>query len=297
MAGKIIGGMGSPHSPSIAVANNQGKADTPAWKPLFDGYKPMAKWLEDQKPDLMIVVANDHANTFFFDKYPCFAVGVAPVHEIADEGWGKWPFDPIPGHAEFAWQLAHSLVDDEFDMAVCQEMPLDHGFLTPLSCVFPPERRWAVPIVPVVVNVLQPPIPSAMRCFKLGQAIRRAVESYDKDIRVAIFGTGGLSHQLSGERYGFNNNEWDRKFLELIEKDPERVARMRHQELMELGGADGVEVIMWLVMRGALSNNIRCLHRNYYHPMVTGFGQIILEEADAGSPPVSGKTADLATAG
>ncbi len=280
--GRIIGGLASSHAPSIAVALNTGKDQTAQWKPLFDGYQPMKSWLEEKKPDVIVLIANDHANTFFFDKYPCFALGVAPVHEIADEGWGRWPFEPVPGHPEFAWQLAHSLVDDEFDIAVCQEMPLDHGFLTPLACTFPPERRWQVPVVPIVVNVLQPPIPSARRCFKLGQAIRRAVEAYPKDLRVAMFGTGGLSHQLSGERYGYNNNEWDHQFLKLIETDPERVARMTHQELMEIGGADGVEIIMWLVMRGALSNGITCKHRNYYHPMVTGFGQMILEEPNDG---------------
>ena len=280
--GRIIGGLGSSHAPSIASTLNKGNDQTWQWKPLFDGYQPMIDWVEAKKPDLVIIIANDHANTFFFDKYPCFALGVAPLHEIADEGWGRWPFDPIPGHPEFAWQLAHSLVEDEFDMAICQEMPLDHGFLTPLACTFPPERRWQVPVIPIVVNVLQPPIPSARRCFKLGQAIRRAVETYEKDLRVVMFGTGGLSHQLSGERFGYNNNEWDHQFLQLIETDPERVARMTHQELMEMGGADGVEMIMWLVMRGALSNDITCKHRNYYHPMVTGFGQIILEEPNDG---------------
>ena len=209
----------------------------------------MIDWMRANAPDVVILVANDHANTFFFDRYPCFALGVAPTHEIADEGWGRWPYDPVPGAPEFAWQLAHSLVDDEFDIAVCQEMPLDHGFLTPLSCFFPPERRWAVPVLPVCVNVLQPPVPSAKRCFELGRAIRRAVEAYPEDMRVAIFGTGGLSHQLSGERYGFNDPMWDQEFLDLIEREPERIARMSHQELMERGGADGVEMIMWLVMR------------------------------------------------
>lgn len=278
MAGRIIAGLGSPHAPSIAVALNTGKTQSPAWKPLFDGYRPMIDWMQANKPDVIILVANDHANTFFFDRYPCFALGVAPQHEIADEGWGRWPFDPVPGAPDFAWQLAHALVDDEFDIAVCQEMPLDHGFLTPLACVFPPGRQWPVPVVPIVVNVLQPPIPTAMRCFKLGQAIRRAVAAYPKDLRVAIFGTGGLSHQLSGERYGFNDPMWDQEFLDLIEADPQRVARMSHQELMERGGADGVEMIMWLVMRGALSRRVRRLHRNYFHPMVTGFAQVIFED-------------------
>ena len=280
--GRIIGGMGSPHAPSIATALNNGKTDVPMWKPLFDGYQPMIRWVEEQKPDLMIVIANDHADSFFFDRYPCFALGVAPMHQIADEGWGKWPFPEIPGHPPFAWQLAHALVDDEFDIAVCQEMPLDHGFLTPLACVFPPERRWTVPVIPIVVNVLQPPIPSAMRCFKLGQAIRRAVEAYGNGMRVAVYGTGGLSHQLNGERFGFNNPEWDNRFLDLIETDPDAIASMRHQELMELGGADGVEMIMWLVMRGALSKKVKRLHRNYFHPMVTGFAQVIFEDLGEG---------------
>jgi gallate dioxygenase len=276
--GRIIGGLGSPHAPSIAVAHNTGKDQTPAWKPLFDGYRPMTAWLEQQKPDLIIIVSNDHANTFFFDKYPTFALGVAAEHAIADEGWGKWPFPPVPGHSRFAWQLAHSLVDREFDIAVCQDMPLDHGCLTPLSCVFPPGRRWTVPVVPIIVNVIQPPLPSAMRCFKLGRAIREVVEEYDEDLRVVVFGTGGLTHQLNGERYGFTNPDWDRELLDLMEKDPERLARMTHQELMERGGAEGVEIIMWLVMRGALSPKVRCVHRNYYLPMVTGFGQVIYED-------------------
>ncbi len=280
--GRIIGGMGSPHAPSIATALNNGKTDVPMWKPLFDGYQPMIRWVEEQKPDLMIVIANDHADSFFFDRYPCFALGVAPMHQIADEGWGKWPFPEIPGHPAFAWQLAHALVDDEFDIAVCQEMPLDHGFLTPLACVFPPERRWTVPVIPIVVNVLQPPIPSAMRCFKLGRAIRRAVEAYGNGMRVVVYGTGGLSHQLNGERFGFNNPEWDNRFLDLIESDPDAIASMRHQELMELGGADGVEMIMWLVMRGALSKKVKRLHRNYFHPMVTGFAQVIFEDLGEG---------------
>jgi protocatechuate 4,5-dioxygenase beta chain len=279
---RIIGGLGSPHAPSIAVAINKGKQDSPSWKPLLDGYKPMAAWLEAEKPDLAIVVYNDHANTFFFDKYPTFALGVAPEHEIADEGWGKWPLPPVPGNAEFAWQLAHSLVDQEFDIAVCQEMPLDHGCLTPLTSLFPPERRWTVPVVPLVVNVLQPPIPSARRCFNLGRAIRRAVEDYERDLRVVMIGTGGLTHQLSGERYGYTNPDWDSELLDLMESDPEKLAGMTHQELMERGGADGVEIIMWLVMRGALSPTVRRLHRNYFLPMVTGFAQVIFE--DTGSP-------------
>jgi gallate dioxygenase len=276
--GRIIGGLGSPHAPSIGVAYNTGKGETPAWKPLIDGYKPMQAWLEARKPDLMIIVANDHANSFFFDRYPTFALSVAAEHEIADEGWGKWPLPNVPGHSEFAWQLAHSLVGQEFDIAVCQELPLDHGCLTPLSCFFPPEKRWWLPVIPIIVNVLQPPLPTAKRCFDLGRAIRRTVEAWPKKLDVVMVGTGGLSHQLSGERYGFNDTGWDSEFLDLVEKDPEQLARMTHQEFMVKGGADSVEEIMWLVMRGALSPKVRRVHRNYYLPMVTGFAQVIFED-------------------
>jgi len=276
--GRIIGGLGSPHAPSIGAAYDRGQHLTAEWKPLFDGYLPIQNWLAEKKPDLIILVYNDHANTFFFDKYPTFSISVAGEHQIADEGWGKRPLAPIPGVPEIAWQIAHSLVDDEFDMTICQEMPLDHGCLTPMSCFFAPERRWTVPLLPICVNVLQPPIPTAMRCFKLGQAIRRAVESIPRDLKVVIAGTGGLTHQLGGERYGHTNTEWDQKILDLMETDPLALANMTHQELMERGGAEGVEIIMWLVMRGALSTKINCIHRNYYLPMVTGFAQAIYEE-------------------
>jgi len=276
--GRIIGGLGSPHAPSIGVAYNTGKHDTPAWKPLFDGYWPMQKWLAAKQPDLIVIVANDHANSFFFDRYPTFAMSVAAEHEIADEGWGKWPLPPVPGHPDFAWQLAHSLVDQEFDMAVCQEFPLDHGCLTPLTCFFPPEKRWSVPVIPIIVNVLQPPIPSAKRCYDLGRAIRRTVEAWSGKLDVVVVGTGGLSHQLGGERFGFNDTKWDNEFLDLVEADPERLARMTHQQFMEKGGAESVEEILWLVMRGALSPKVRRVHRNYYLPMVTGFAQVIFED-------------------
>ena len=275
---RIIGGLGSPHAPSIGAATDKDQEQSAEWKPLFDGYAPIRRWLDERKPDLILMVYNDHANTFFFDKYPTFAISVAAEHEIADEGWGKRPLAPIPGHPEVAWQLAHSLVDQEFDLAVCQEMPLDHGCLTPMSCFFPPTKRWTVPMIPFCVNVLQPPIPTAMRCFKLGQAIRKAVEALPQDLRVVIAGTGGLTHQLGGERYGHTNTEWDQKILDLMATDPLVLANMTHQELMERGGAEGVEIIMWLVMRGALSPKIECIHRNYYLPMVTGFAQVIYEE-------------------
>ena len=280
---RIIGGLGSPHAPSIGGALDAGQAETPGWKPLFDGYKVMADWLAAVKPDVLIVIYNDHGTTFFFDNYPMFALSVAPEHQIADEGFGKRDLPPLPGDSDLSWHLAHSLVDDEFDLSICQDMPVDHGLVTPVSCVWPHIPTWPGAVIPIHVNVFQFPLPSALRCYKMGQAIRRAVESYDKDLDVAIFGTGGLSHQLQGERFGFNAPDWDAEFLDLIERDPAQLTALRHQDYIERGGADSVESIMWLIMRGALSEKVKRVHRNYYLPMHTGFGQVVFEDTE--TPP------------
>ena len=226
--GRIIGGLGSPHAPSIGALIDAGKWDEPDWLPLMDGFKPMQRWLADQKPDAAVLIFNDHVTTFFFDMYPTFALSVAAEHPIADEGFGPRPLQPIAGDAEFAWHVAHSLVDDEFDITVCQDMPLDHGALTPISAMWPDRSApWPCPVLPIAVNVLQFPVPSPRRLFKLGQSIRRAVESYDDEYRVVVLGTGGLSHQLHGERFGYRNRRWDDEFLDLLERDPEQLADLR----------------------------------------------------------------------
>lgn len=289
---RIIGGLGSPHAPSIGGALDAGQAQTPGWKPLFDGYKVMSDWLAEKKPDVMIVVYNDHGTFFFFDNYPMFAMSVAAEHRIADEGFGKRDLPPLPGDSELAWHLAHSLVDDEFDLTLSQDMPLDHGVLTPVSCVWPHDTGWPGAIIPIHVNVFQFPLPSALRCYKLGQAIRRGVESYDRDLDVVVFGTGGLSHQLQGERFGFNAPNWDQEFLDLIEGDPAALTRLRHQDFIERGGSDSVESIMWLIMRGALSEKVDRVHRNYYLPMHTGFAQVIFEDTE--TPPDSSRAGKAA---
>jgi gallate dioxygenase len=275
--GRIIGGLGSPHAPSIGAMIDKGEWDDPAWKRLFDGFHPMQAWLAERKPDAAVLIYNDHVTTFFFDMYPTFALSVAGQHPIADEGFGPRPLAPVPGNSDFAWHVAHALVDDEFDITLCQDMPLDHGALTPVSALWPDrDRDWPCPILPLAVNVLQFPVPSPRRLFKLGQALRRAVESYrDDSFRVVVLGTGGLSHQLHGERFGYQNYQWDMEFLDLLERDPEQLASLRLQDFIDRGGAEGVEVIMWLAMRGALSPRVRCVHRNYHAPLHTGFAQVM----------------------
>jgi gallate dioxygenase len=137
-------------------------------------------------------------------------------------------------------------------------------------------------VVPLQVGVLQFPIPTAARCFKLGHALRRAIESYPPDVTVAIVATGGLSHQVHGERAGFNNPEWDHKFLDLFAQDPDVLAQMTHADYARLGGFEGAEVIMWLIMRGAMGKRLRTLHRSYYLPSMTGIATAIYENETEG---------------
>jgi len=274
---RIVGGIGSSHAPSIAHAWDHGKQADPLWAPLFEGYGPAKAWLDAQKPDVMVVLYNDHMNRFFFDAYPTFALGVGDRHELADEGWGKRDFPAIPGDAAFGWHLAERLVEDEFDPTVCQEMRIDHGILSILPLLL--DVPWPVPIVPLAVNVIQHPLPTARRLYRLGAALGRAVESYPKDLSVVVMGTGGLTHQLQGKGFGTVNPDWDNEFLDLIERDPDALARLHHRDWIERGGTEGVEMIMWLGMRGALGAGVRRVHRNYHLPLTTGLGLIVLEPA------------------
>ncbi|MGH8632789.1 MAG: class III extradiol dioxygenase family protein [Burkholderiales bacterium] len=275
---RIIAGIGTSHVPSIGRAYDMGKQLDPAWKPLFDAYIPVREWLKTQRPDVAILVYNDHGCDFFLDKCPTIAVGAAEEYAVGDEGFGARKLPPARGDADFSWHLCESLVYDEFDLTVCQEMKVEHGFLVPMNLCFPHgETGWPVAVVPVQMNVIQHPLPTARRCLKLGQAIRRAVESYGGGLRVAILGTGGMSHQLHGTRFGFMNEDFDRMWLDRIEDDPESLARMTHQEIMEQAGAEAVELIMWLVMRGAMTPQVRRVHRSYYAPMTTGMGLVAFE--------------------
>ena len=274
----IIGGIGTSHVPTIGIIYDKGRQNEPAWAPLFDGYKPVARWLEQSRPDVLLFFYNDHANSFFFDCYPTFAIGVSPTFELADEGAGSRPLPAIKGHSELAIHMAESLVNDEFDMTVFQEKPLDHGCNSPLPLLLPHKPDWPCAVVPIEINVLQYPMPTALRCYKLGQAVRRAVESFPQDLRVVVVGTGGLSHQIHGERTGFNNSEWDMQFLEWLEREPSRLTTLTHADYVRLGGAEGAEVIMWLAMRGALSNDLRKLHQNYYLATTTAMTVVLYED-------------------
>ncbi|MDE0335587.1 MAG: class III extradiol dioxygenase family protein [Defluviicoccus sp.] len=276
---RIVAGIGTSHVPSIGVAYDQGRTQEPAWKPLFDAYEPVKSWLRDEvRPDIAIVVYNDHGSSFFFDKYPTFAIGASDLYPVGDEGWGRRPLPDFPGDAAFSWHLSESLVYDEFDMTVCQELAVEHGFMVPMHLCFDHDPGWAVRTVPLAVNVIQHPLPTAARCWKLGEAIRRAVETYAGDERVVVLGTGGMSHQLNGARFGHLNPDWDNSWLDRIESDPAALMALTHQDIMEAAGAEAVELIMWLTMRGALSEGARRAHRNYYAPMTTGMGLIALED-------------------
>ena len=234
---RLVGGVGTSHSPRLAHAYDRGLQQDPDWAPIFSGYEPAKKWLKLVAPDLMVVIYNDHVNQFFFDAYPTFALGVGERHDQADEGWGTRDLPDLAGDPDFAWHLAHSLIEDEFDPTICQEMSLDHGVLGPLPLLW--DRPWPAPVVPFAVNVIQHPLPSARRLWKLGHSIRRAIESYARDIKVVVVGTGGLSHQVQGARAGYVNPKWDNEFLDLLERDPEELSRLDHYAYMERGGAEG----------------------------------------------------------
>ncbi len=281
---RILGAITASHTPTIGFAFDRQKQDDPVWAPIFEAFRPIQQWLQEKKPDALFYVFNDHVTSFFFDHYSAFALGVGESYAVADEGGGPRNLPPLRGHSGLARHIGASLMAEEFDMSFFQHKPLDHGCFSPLSMMMPPKPDWPMPIVPLQVGVLQFPIPSAARCFKLGQAVRRAIESYPEDIKVALVATGGLSHQVHGERAGFNNTEWDMRFLELFEKDPEALTQMTLAEYATLGGAEGAEVIMWLVARGALSGGVRKVHQTYYLPSMTGIATAIYENEAAPLP-------------
>jgi gallate dioxygenase len=283
---RIIGGVAASHTPTIGFAYDQNKQDTPDWGPIFQAFEPAAAWFREKKPDAIVYIFNDHVTSFFFDHYSAFTLGIGEEYAVADEGGGPRDLPPVQGDPELARHIATSLVTDEFDLSYFQDKPLDHGFFSPMSVLLErADGRWPAPVVPLQVGVLQFPIPTAARCHKLGKALRRAIESYPADIDVAVVATGGLSHQVHGEGAGFNNPEWDRRFLDAITDDPDALARMTHAEYAALGGFEGAEVIMWLIMRGALSDRVRRVHSSYYLPSMTGIAALVLENEAAGGLP------------
>ncbi|HXQ49950.1 MAG TPA: class III extradiol dioxygenase family protein [Stellaceae bacterium] len=275
---RIIGGIATSHIPSIGNAIAKGSFDEPYWKPFFDGFGAARAWLEAARPDVAIVIYNDHGLNFFLDKMPTFAIGAAAEYRHADEGWGLPVARPFKGDPRLSWHLIEALVGDSFDLTTCQEMLVDHAFTVPMSLLFPGGGQWPVRVVPVVTNTVQHPLPAPLRCFRLGQAIGRAVASYPEDLRVLVVGTGGLSHQLDGTRAGFINASFDRMCLDKIVRAPEELATYSILDLTEIAGAQGVELVNWLAMRGALGDDVELVHRNYHVPISnTATGLIVLE--------------------
>jgi len=282
---RIVGGIGMSHTPTIGFAVDTKKQNDPGWAPIFEGFAAIRQWLKTQKVDVLLFVYNDHVTSFFFDHYSAFALGVDDIYVAADEGGGPRAVPPVRGHDDLARYIGAYLMASEFDMSFFQGKAVDHGCMSPLSMLADEDGPWNGAIVPLQVGVLQFPIPSARRCYKLGQALRKAIESYpDAELRVAIVATGGLSHQVHGERAGFLNEAWDEEFLDLLEADPEVLADMRIAEFAEKGGVEGAEVIMWVLMRGALSGNIRRVHRHTYAPSATNIATAIWEDTAPPTP-------------
>ena len=278
---QIIGGIGASHSPTIAFAKDTHKANDPAWQPIFEGFQEVKTWVAAQQIEVLFMIFNDHITSFFFDHYSTFVLGVDDQYTPADEGGGARDYPAVKGHLELSRHIANALVADEFDMSFFQNKPLDHGLFSPLSMIIADDPRWQGSVIPLQVGVLQAPIPSAKRCYKLGKSLRKAIESYPENLRVAIVATGGLSHQVHGERCGFNNTAWDDEFLELLEHAPEQLTQLRLADYIERGGMEGAEVIMWLIMRGALSDTIKRTHRTTYLPSMTNIATVIFEELAA----------------
>ncbi|MCO5109022.1 MAG: class III extradiol dioxygenase family protein [Burkholderiaceae bacterium] len=273
----IVGAITTSHVPAIGRAIDKGLQDDPYWKPFFDGFPPVREWLSRVRPSVAVMVYNDHGLNFFLDKMPTFAVGAAPEYRNADEGWGIPTLPPFKGDPALSWHLIESLVADEFDVVTCQEMLVDHAFTLPMALLWP-DQHWPVRTIPVCVNTVQAPLPSASRCYRLGEAIGRAIESWDSEERVVVIGTGGLSHQLDGKRAGFINKEFDRKFMDSLVDDPEWATQYSTLDLVELVGTQGVELLMWLVARGALTGKVSRLHSNYHIPISnTASGLMLLE--------------------
>jgi gallate dioxygenase len=275
---RIVGAIATSHTPTIGFAVDGRKQQDPVWKPIFDAYAPITAWLAEQKPDVLFIVYNDHVTSFFFDHYSAFCLGVGEEYSVADEGGGPRRLPPIKAHGPLARHIGRHLMADEFDMSFFQDRPLDHGCFSPLSVLLPNDgTSWPLPIVPLQVGVLQFPVPSAKRCFRLGQSLRAAIESYPEDLKVVLVATGGLSHQIQGERCGFNNPPWDERLLDMYENDPVALTRMTHADHARLGGMESTEFVMWLIARGALSPSVRRVHRSYYLPSMTAIATAIYE--------------------
>ena len=277
---RITAGVATSHVPAIGAALDNGKSGEAYWQPVFAGYDASKAWIAKEKPDVVILVYNDHASAFSLELIPTFAIGCADAFQPADEGWGPRPVPTVKGHPELAWHLAERLILDEFDMTIVNKMDVDHGLTVPLSLMFGQPAEWPCRVIPLAVNVVQYPPPTGNRCYRLGQAIRRAVESFPEDLNVQVWGTGGMSHQLQGPRAGLINAEFDNAFLDRLIADPAAQAAVSHLDYVREAGSEGIELVMWLIMRGALDAHVEVAHRFYHVPASnTAVGHLILENA------------------
>jgi protocatechuate 4,5-dioxygenase, beta chain len=276
---RITASVYTSHVPAIGAALDLGKSQEPYWQPLFKGYEFSKQWMRDNKPDVVFLVYNDHATAFSLEMIPTFAIGTAAEFQPADEGWGPRPVPKVIGHPELASHIAQSVIQDDFDLTIVNKMDVDHGLTVPLSLMCGQPKEWPCPVIPFAVNVVQYPVPSGRRCFNLGRAIRKAVESYDEDLNVHIWGTGGMSHQLQGPRAGLINAEWDNRFLDRLVAEPEALAQVPHMEYVREAGSEGIELVMWFIARGAMSDKPPKQRHRFYHVPAsnTAVGHLILE--------------------
>ncbi|MDO6415556.1 class III extradiol dioxygenase subunit beta [Sphingomonas sp. BIUV-7] len=283
---RITAGVASSHIPALGVASDLDKTAEAYWQPAFAGYEWTKAWEAEVKPDVVILVYNDHASAFDMKIIPTFAIGCAEEFQPADEGWGPRNVPVVKGHPDLAWHIAQSCILDEFDMTIINEMDVDHGLTVPLSMMFGKPAEWPCRVIPLAVNVVTYPPPSGNRCWALGEAIARAVASYDEDLNVQVWGTGGMSHQLQGTRAGLINKEWDNRFLDGMVGSSDALRRIPHIEYLRETGSEGIEMVMWLIMRGAMGRETRMLHRHYHVPASnTAVGHIVLEPVDGEVPP------------
>ena len=275
---RITAGVATSHVPAIGAAVDLGKTDTDYWRPVFAGYEWSKQWIAQERPDVVVLVYNDHATAFSMELIPTFAIGCAESFTPADEGFGARPVPVVQGHPQLAGHIVQSTVLDEFDITIVNKMDVDHGLTVPLSLMFGQPEAWPVKVIPLAVNVIQYPPPTANRCYTLGESIRRAVESFPEDLNVQVWGTGGMSHQLQGPRAGLINEPFDTAFLDRLTADPQALRGIPHMEYLREAGSEGMEMVMWLIMRGALGADVKELHRFYHVPASnTAVGHIVLE--------------------
>ncbi|HWP09810.1 MAG TPA: class III extradiol dioxygenase subunit beta [Polyangiaceae bacterium] len=280
---RISASVYTSHVPAIGAALDHGQTKEPYWRPLFEGYEPSQRWFAEHVPDVVFLVYNDHATAFSLDLVPTFAIGTGAEFEPADEGWGPRPVPGVVGHPELASHVAQSVIQDDFDLTLANRMVVDHGLTVPLSLMCGQPRAWPCRVIPFAVNVVLYPVPSGRRCFALGQAIRRAVESFDEPLDVQIWGTGGMSHQLQGPRAGLINRDWDQRFLDRLIAEPQPLSETPHLEYVREAGSEAIELVMWLIARGAMADVAggpapRVVRRFYHVPASnTAVGHLILE--------------------